>query len=212
MADIFPLRPSEHDTVQELLPWYVNGTLDAEEVARVEAHLGGCAECREELAFDRRLAQGVAALPLTVDDSWQTMVRRLDEKRPTNVVEGPFGLLRRRVPMGWAVGGSLAASVALAVLFVGLQPDQPAEQTYRALGSAAAASEGQVVVLFKPDTTEQQMRVILSAQGARLVDGPTAAGAYVLRFDRGNADDAIAQLRESSQIVLAEPISADGRR
>ncbi|HET9161658.1 MAG TPA: hypothetical protein VFN88_13690, partial [Caulobacteraceae bacterium] len=68
-----------------------------------------------------------------------------------------------------------------------------------------------MVVLFKPDTTEQQMRVILSAQSARLVDGPTAAGAYVVRVDDGDPAVAIKALRESSQVVLAEPLANDGR-
>lgn len=211
MADIFPLRPGEHDTVQELLPWYVNGTLDAGEIARVEAHLQDCAECREELAFDRRLAQGVAMLPLNVEESWRNLAGRLHQTRPANGGKGPFGLLRRRVPAGWAIGGALAASVAFAVLFVGLEPGRPDERMYRTLGSYAAEPEGHVVVLFRPDTTEQQMRVILSAQGARLVDGPTAAGAYVLRVDRDSPADAIDALRRSSQIVLAEPIVGDGR-
>jgi len=70
------------------------------------------------------------------------------------------------------------------------------------------------VVVLRPthrDTTEQQMRVILSAQSARLVDGPTAAGAYVVRVDDGDPAVAIKALRESSQVVLAEPLANDGR-
>jgi hypothetical protein len=55
------------------------------------------------------------------------------------------------------------------------------------------------------------MRTILAAQGARVVDGPTAAGAYVLHIDGRNATDAINALRQSSDVVLAEPITGDGR-
>jgi hypothetical protein len=105
----------------------------------------------------------------------------------------------------------LAASVAAVVAVIGLQVDRSPEQTYHALGTpGAAAVAGQAVVLYKPDTTEQQMRVILSANDARLVDGPTAAGAYVLRIERGSAEEAIRALRQSSQVVLAEPIASDG--
>jgi hypothetical protein len=113
--------------------------------------------------------------------------------------------------MAWAMVGSLAASVALAFAFTSLRPSPVLQQTYHTLGSAAADAQGQVVVLFKPDTTEQQMRVILAAQGARLVDGPTAAGAYVLHLDKGNPTGAIEALRQSSQVVLAEPLTSDGR-
>ena len=43
MAQIIHFRGSPHDEVQELLPWFVNGTLDTDEAERVEAHLASCA-------------------------------------------------------------------------------------------------------------------------------------------------------------------------
>jgi hypothetical protein len=91
-------------------------------------------------------------------------------------------------------------------MFTVLPPKAPTEQTYRALGAASAAGHGNLVVLFKPDSTEQQIRVVLTANDARLVDGPTAAGAYVLRVEDARRDEALQRLRQSGQIVLAEPI------
>jgi anti-sigma factor RsiW len=213
MAEIFSLRPSEHDAVQELLPWYVTGTLTPAESERVEGHLADCEACREDLAFERKLADGVASLPLNADDGWQAMKLRMAEEPPPARPNGAVRLLRRRVPLAWAMVGSLAASVALAVVLTGVRPTAtPAPQpTYHTLGSTAADAQGQVVVLFRPDTTEQQMRVVLEAQDARLVDGPTAAGAYVLHFDSGKPEDAIKALRQSSEVVLAEPLTNDGR-
>jgi hypothetical protein len=211
MAEIFPLRPSEHDAVQKLLPWFVNGTLDARENARVEGHLAECEECREDLAGERRLAHAVAALPLNADDGWRAMQLRLAQAAPVRGGLAPARLAGRRVPLGWAMVGSFAASVAIAVVLTSLKPAGPPQQTYHTLGSAASDAQGQVVVLFKPDTTEQQMRVILSAQNARLVDGPTAAGAYVLHVEDADAAAAIQALRQSQQVVLAEPLANDGR-
>lgn len=42
----------------EFLPWFLNGTLDAEERRAVEQHLEGCEDCRRELA-DTRFAGDV---------------------------------------------------------------------------------------------------------------------------------------------------------
>lgn len=210
MAEIVPLRPSEHDAVQQLLPWHVNGTLSDEETARVEAHLAECDDCRHDLARERELAREVALLPLDVDEGWQAMTMRL----PEQISSRPGGrspLFSRPGPVGWAVGGALAASVAFAVAIVGLQQPLAPAQTFHALGSAGVAASGQVIVLFRPDATEQQMRALLAAQGARVVDGPTAAGAYVLRVDGRSPAEAIAALRQSSEVVLAEPIASDGR-
>jgi hypothetical protein len=211
MADIFALRPNEHDRVQELLPWYVTGTLSAAETAQVEAHLAACDACRAELVFERELARGVATLPLDVDSGWRAMSGRLGRERRDDPSPA-WSLARRRVPLGWSVGGALAASLAAVLVMTALPLNRAQEQTYRALGTPGVDSGGQVIVLFKPDTTEQQMRVILSSRGARLVDGPTAAGAYVLRIDGGSAADAIRALRQSSQVVLAEPIASDAAR
>ena len=212
MADIFPLRLSEHENVQQLLPWYVNGTLSRDEAEHVESHLQNCVECSDVLEFDRKLARDVPTLPVDLDASWKAMHQRLQDRRPGNVIQGRFGFLNRSIPMRWAASGSLAAAVAAAFVVTTFQPGTVPEKTYRALGSAPAAADGEVVVLFKPDTTEQQMRIILSAQGARVVDGPTAAGAYVLRIEDRSAGAAIASLRQSSQVVLAESIASDGRR
>ena len=211
MAEIFSLRPSEHDAVHKLMPWFVNGTLSARESDRVEAHLAECGECREDLAFERNLARGIASQMLNADDGWKAMQLRMAQEAPQAREAGAVRLLRRRVPVAWAMVGSLAASVALAVVLAGAWPGPVPQQTYHTLGSAAADRQGQLVVLFKPDTTEQEMRVILAAQRARLVDGPTAAGAYVLHLDKGNPADAINALRQSNQVVLAEPLANDGR-
>jgi anti-sigma factor RsiW len=210
MAEVFPLRPSEHDAVQQLLPWHVNGTLTAGESTRVEAHLAQCEECRGDLATERVLAREVALLPLDVDEGWQAMSLRLGEARGGNHVRH-VPLLRRPVPAGWAVGGAIAASLALTLAATSLQRPAASGHTFQTLGSPGADATGQVVVLFRPDTTEQQMRTILDAERARVIDGPTAAGAYVLRLDGRDAGEAIEALRRSSQIILAEPIASDGR-
>ena len=210
MAEIVPLRPSEHDAVQQLLPWHVNGTLSAEETVRVEAHLAECEECRHDLACERELAREVALLPLDVDESWQAMTMRLPEQIAND--DGPrLPRFSRSGPVGWAVGGALAASVVFAVAIIGLQQPLAPSQTFHTLGSTGGAASGQVIVLFRPDTTEQQMRTLLAAQRASVVDGPTAAGAYVLRVDGRSPADVIGALRQSSEVVLAEPIASDGR-
>jgi hypothetical protein len=59
--------PGQHEVVWELLPWYVNGTLQVQELEQVEAHLAACGGCREELTRCRGLA---AAVQATRDAAW----------------------------------------------------------------------------------------------------------------------------------------------
>ena len=50
------------DHIPDMLPAYVNGTLDAETAARVAAHLPTCAACQGELAEWRAIAGAIPAL------------------------------------------------------------------------------------------------------------------------------------------------------
>lgn len=51
----------EHQEVSALMPWYVNGSIGEHERQRVDAHLSVCAGCRDELAQERRVYQGMIA-------------------------------------------------------------------------------------------------------------------------------------------------------
>ena len=42
----YSAEDSLHREIQELLPWYVNGTLRDAEAASVDAHLAKCRDCR----------------------------------------------------------------------------------------------------------------------------------------------------------------------
>jgi len=207
MAEIIRLRGSPHEQAQQLLPWYVNGTLDADEAAMVEAHLAECAECRADLAAERVLAREVAALPIDVEHAWSMLSDRIDAAGPPRRLAEPVPFLRRKVAIGWALGGPLAAAaaVAFAVAVVPGAPS-PVGETYRALGSAPTVAPGNALVMFRPDTRDSDLRAALTKAGARVVDGPTASGAYVVRIAPANRAQALDGLRAMPQIVLAEPI------
>ena len=207
MAEIIRLRGSPHEQAQQLLPWYVNGTLEADESAMVEAHLVECAECRADLAAERVMAREVAALPLDVEHAWSMLSDRIEAAGPPRRLAEPVPFLRRKVAIGWALGGPLAAAaaVAFAVAVVPGAPS-PAGETYRALGSAPTAAPGNALVMFKPDARDVDLRSALTKAGARVVDGPTASGAYVVRIAPASRAQALDDLRSMPQIVLAEPI------
>jgi hypothetical protein len=204
MADIIRLRGSDHDEVQRLLPWFVNGTLASDEITLVESHVAQCAECRAELQAERQLASEIASMPVDIDGSWEKIAHRLDAEQ--SVVVGPAAWWRRKVPIAWAVASPLAAAAAVALVFVNVTPTQPVSQEYRALGTPASPRLANVVVLFEANSREKDMRAALDAADARLVDGPTETGAYLLLVDGAKRDQALKSLRDSNAIALAEPI------
>ena len=204
MADIIRLRGSDHDEVQRLLPWLVNGTLAPEEVAVLEDHLEECAECRAELQAERQLAREFASMDVGLDSDWTSIEQSPDAERP--IIIRPDAWWRRKVPAAWAVAGPLAAAAAMALVFINVAPPQPLDQKYHALGAATAARPANVVVLFESESREKDVRAALDAADARLVDGPTETGAYLLSVDGNKREQALKTLRDSNAIALAEPI------
>jgi hypothetical protein len=204
MAEIIRLRGTAHELTQSLLPWYVNDTLDADEAALVEAHLQSCDECRNELEAERVLAVKVAGTPLDVAHGWALLDRALPEPPPPRVRRE--SLHRRRIPIGWAAMAQVAAALLIVIGFSSLDRSGP-PAPYHALGSAPVAPAGNAIVLFAPGTSEREMRGLIERAAARIVDGPTASGAYVLRIDRAR-ETALDRLRHSPNIVLAEPLDS----
>ena len=206
MAEIISFRDGPHESIEMLLPWYATGQLGHDEAAAVEAHLSGCGQCLAAMERETRMKAQVAQLPINADLGWEKLQRRLapdlraDRRRPAPRA-------RRWAMTAWpalltAFAGTQAAMLAVAVLL--LRPVS-VEPGYHTLGSPGTP-EGNLIILFRPDTTEEQLRLTLGRAGARLVDGPTAAGAYILKVEPGRRDATVAQLRAQSHIMLAQPI------
>jgi anti-sigma factor RsiW len=212
MGKVIRLHGDRHREFQLLLPWYATGQLDAEDQARMEAHLDGCPECQADLSAERRLAEEVAGLPVEVEQAWASMVQRMEAK-PRRRAASPWWNTGRpwRAWAPW-LGWFVAAQAAMFLLVVALWPRPPQPAVYHTLSAPAAASAGNIVVLFRPQTSEQVMREILKASDARMVDGPTTAGAYVLQAPDAERPVALARLRARPEVVLAEPIDSRGTR
>jgi anti-sigma factor RsiW len=204
MAGIIRLHGDPHEEAEKLLPWYATGGLDAVDRAKLEAHLADCAECRAELERDHKLGAAIKALPLDSEAGWAGMRGRLEVglRRRADAEERRPSIRRQPRRLGWF----LAAQTALVLVFalVAMPVDKPA--LYLTLGAASAAPAGNVIVIFRPDTREADLRGTLNAVGARVIDGPTAADAYVLRVPAAHRASALTHLRARREIVLAEPI------
>ena len=196
MARIIRLHDENHWELQRLLPWYVTDRLDPAEHARMEAHLAACEECREELGFERVLAGSIKDLPLDADVSWRRMERRLKAEPQRRRPQAPAWI-------GWS--GWAVAACALVAVGVTALPRSPAAP-YHVLGAPRAATPGNMVVIFRPETSERDIRTALDEAGARIVDGPTGADAYVLTTPSAQRTDALAKLRARKTVVMAEPV------
>lgn len=179
---------------EDLLPWYVNGTLAGDELELVERHLAGCPRCREEIGFlgflrDRIQAHG-------------------DGEGPGELARARLmRSIRRERYRSWLKPAlAVAAAIVIAVQTVLLVTMVPRESAIAPLG--APASPGVVIQLqFVPTATEPEIRKLLQGAGATIIGGPGALGVYRVRLEGIRPDeqqriaDVLVALRAQSRIV-----------
>jgi len=191
----------EHAQVAELLPWLVNGTLDAASAARVRAHLDDCAACRADFERERELAAAMAAegsLVFAAEPSFQKLVARIEAART--------------LPASWPLDESQPRAAAAADLE---QPLDRVEQAVRPAASgrlapAPSASLGRlarVLVRGRPRGTRTRTGGLrlTGALAAAVVVEAVAIG-LMAWGGRGTPPQPAAAYR-----VLADPVSLPGR-
>jgi predicted anti-sigma-YlaC factor YlaD len=203
-----------HRTVDELLPWYANGTLEGEERARVERHLAECELCRDEMALLRGVSDAASAIVAetpSIPDALGKTLARIDEweqtRRPSfaarvrafaaSVFEMP------KVPR-LVLATQSALILVLGTVLVLSRLQQPEFTTLS--GGNGASNAPRLTVVFESSATEEAIRQALQQVGGTLVSGPSAAGVYVVALPKAGDDEravdaAIAALRENRSVI-----------
>lgn len=192
------------------LAWYVTGQLSESERREFTRHLQSCVECQAELrsmtelkaelrdAFDAQpgpsprartavLAQRDAATPSPV-------ARPVPHTEHGSLLERLSAWLRAPLVPRWAPVAALVLIVIQAGLLLRTTPNprSPAsEVTTRGLATPAT----RLIIVFNPLASETQIRELLTALDARIVDGPTAAGRYTIELTAADPKNVSEKLR-----------------
>jgi len=194
-----------HDQAEELLPWYATGQLDAADRALVEKHLASCARCQRQLAAERVLIHEFQSLTPEIETGWAQLRGRIAAQPRSRPRLGAalaefWELLKRPAVAALATAQVAFVAIGATVLQWSSQP------TYVALGSAPVAASANVIVMFRPEAREADLRGALATSGAALVGGPTEADAYLLHVPASARPAALEKLRKDSNVTLAQPI------
>ncbi len=168
-----------------------------------------------------------------VDQGWAAMQRLAGvrpERRRANapIWSSTWSTIREQWQTGapwlrWTVATQFACLLLFGGLFFGdlaFRPHPAPAQyqgqyqaRYRTLSAAAAPSASvqataNIIIMFQPNTSEQDMRRILKASDARMIDGPTSADAYMLRVPAARRTAIVATLKHEQAVTLAQPVDA----
>jgi anti-sigma factor RsiW len=206
---------AEHQEVSALIPWYVNDTLADPERQRVDAHIGSCAVCRDDLAVHKRILEGINAQP-ALDYMPVASLKRLQARldvAQAQAASPPIAPLEpSRSDAPWR--GRMAASIAAMAVAIGLlaadrwvqfevREKQP---NYRTVTTAIPRPQGEVIrAVFAPSVTLVELQTILDEAQLKIVSGPTEAGVYSLASNSTlTVRSSLALLRQHSTVRFAE--------
>lgn len=220
-----------HREIEELLPWYANGTLTLAETATVAQHLDHCPSCRMALEQCSVFATHGHS---PAEDPWQPpvghfdrLMTEIDRLSPSPAAAQPTqarASLRQRVidwfwatpsPVRWTLAfESLAVAALAAVVWLPMAPTT--ETHYETLSRGEdhpAMTVIQVRVVFADRLTIGDLQTLLDDIDGQLVAGPSALGVYTVALAPGDStpatalSHALAVLRAHPQVRLAEPLS-----
>ena len=208
----------EHQAISSLIPWYVNGSIGEPERQRVDAHLRLCADCRDDLARERLIYQGMNAeatveyMPAASLKRLQARLDGMDAMAATGAPsDGAAAEKPRRRSMPWQ--GLMAASVAVMALALSvlaadrwMQSRAHAAPNYYTVTTSTARAPDEVIrAVFSPTVTLVELQAILDEAGLRIISGPTEAGVYSLAANsRRPVNSSLALLRANTKVRFAE--------
>lgn len=183
---------------EDLLAFYVNGSLTGQERADVESHVQHCEYCQQQVALLRLMRDSMQQTSVDgfpEEFAWQRLKRDMQQQPVTQA---------HQKPGWWRQGIAVAAAVVIAVqagLIVSLNQDV---ESYTQAGYKQPGTILQIKV--NPAASEAQFRELLLGINAELVAGPSATGLYRIRLPQKSTeqdvDSSLNKLASSRDIIL----------
>jgi len=186
-----------HHELWAMIPWVVNGTADAAQCRRFELHAAGCADCREELAFQRLLLAGMRDEPVpphSAEPALQRLLTRLDQAEPLPAVTGARWPGRR-----WLVAAVLVQAVGLTALGT-MWWERSGSADYETL-SRADVTSARIRLVPAPHLSLAELQALLIRSQLTIVETDGSA----THMGLAPAPGARLSLAQSLALLRAEP-------
>lgn len=162
-----------HQEILELLPWFVNGTLNEHEHSLLNEHLKGCGECNHEVEILLETSKVFHATtePSTgsIGQARSDFLRQLEGRSERAVYR-----------LRWMIPASVAACLLIAALLFG--PMSRQEESFETLSNDVSNNGPVIQLVFQPNTPERSIQSLVLRDQGHIISGPTAQGVYRLEL------------------------------
>jgi hypothetical protein len=214
---------SEHQEVWDLLPWYINHSLDPAEQDFVRKHVKTCVTCRVEITQQQQLLEKIQQpdlLQQVSQVSFAQLKKRMNEQSKLSVLAEQVKPEREQKNFSHQFPSfvkytALAASLLLLAMPFMLNiptDDSELKGDYRTLANPAENEHKNnfIRIVFAEHIGKEQIKAILNGVSGHIIEGPSKNGIYDVQIGNRKTnslevDDAISQLRKNSLVVFAAP-------
>lgn len=195
---------TRRDEMESLLPFYLNGTLEGDELARIERWLADDPAALEaaEAEFAATAAANEAVRPRA--DALSRFSAALEREAAPRAASSSAltdlfaRLVRAPAWLAWAAAAAMLALVAVQAVTIAGLDDGP-----QVAGIGEGADAPFALVAFKADAPISAVAAILSETGATIVDGPKPGGFYRIAIpaaDRAGYDAIVKRIADSGLV------------
>ena len=186
---------SQRLDIESLLPFYVNGTLEAEELATVQAAL------KAEPALQQQAeALGHIRAQMRAEDI-EFSPGEMGFARLSQAITAPVAANISAAPTWWRTG-AIAACAALLAVGVTLQLPRLTTSAPEYEQASAAQEAPRLQIAFLPDVSVEALGAVLTEFDLSIVAGPSALGFYELTARNGaDLSKALTALEERADLV-----------
>ena len=188
--------------LDELLPFYVAGTLDQEETARVEAYLSGNETAQKEVEMLRSIQATVKS------QSFPQSPGEFGYKRLEKMIaqEPQIQASNDNIESWWRPVGIAASFAAAFFALIAVQDFAPSPSGFEVASGRINVTGPIVQVIFQPDVTEAEIRSFFLEKNLVIVNGPSAIGLYYVEYGNEEAgqqelDALIDDLQSQSDVI-----------
>lgn len=191
-----------HDHAEQLIPWFVNGTLEEADMARVQQHLAGCDVCRRTVDRELSLAR---QLHRTDDDSrLATLIAGQDEHLAALRARLPADAPRWTTPRRSIPAFAALLVLAIPVAFVTTSIAPPGtERLFEARTTTVTSDRPVLQLVFAPDTSAEDIALVLAASGS-VIGEPSQHGVYRIALATDQPEELLLRLRRHPAVRWAE--------